>query len=251
MNTITRKEAVQRYEINRMKLVRMLKLGEVEGYKPPGRTAAWQINEDSLKMKVSPRGLNVTEVVENGTASGFMSIIDAGRKYDINASTLRDWVAKGKLPATLEKSERGHLGYHINPSDLEVLLASGLLRKRGRPKKIIETAQPATTEWITVPEAAQISHLEPSVLRNRAFAGKIPLKRIKVGNSTRILLDRAVVAVQPPLLTTKTGVSTIVPTAPEITGDLSTQLQSIAALVQTGLFTVETLEVTLKFSQEK
>jgi excisionase family DNA binding protein len=69
-----------------------------------------------------------------------LTLSEAAKRLGLNPATVRRWIKAGKLPATLERTDRGET-YFINPDDLEAITQgsrSAPRTERPRPPALSE-----------------------------------------------------------------------------------------------------------------
>ena len=106
-----------------------------------------------------------------------LTLSEAAKQLSVNPATVRRWIKAGKLPATLERTDRGD-AYFIHPADLDTIQGlSKPHRERLRPPPLsedlaaIKSAQNAILEQMRADSAAQeqrIRSLEAELHDTRA-----------------------------------------------------------------------------------
>ena len=82
-----------------------------------------------------------------------ITLSEAAKQLSLNPATVRRWIKAGKLPATLERTDRGET-YFINPADLDTIQGASPADRTGRPKP------PALSEDLAAIKSAQNAILE-------------------------------------------------------------------------------------------
>jgi excisionase family DNA binding protein len=82
-----------------------------------------------------------------------ITLNEAAKRISVNPATVRRWIKAGKIPATLERTDRGET-YFINPADLDTIQGASPAARTKRPRP------PALSEDLATIKDAQNAILE-------------------------------------------------------------------------------------------
>ena len=82
-----------------------------------------------------------------------LTLSEAAKQLSVNPATVRRWIKAGKLPATLERTDRGET-YFINPADLDTIRGASPAGRTERPRP------PALSEDLAAIKSAQAAILD-------------------------------------------------------------------------------------------
>ena len=82
-----------------------------------------------------------------------ITLNEAAKRISVNPATVRRWIKAGKIPATLERTDRGET-YFINPADLDTIRGAGPAARTKRPRP------PALSEDLAAIKDAQNAILD-------------------------------------------------------------------------------------------